>query len=351
MKKEEINSLISRWLKAGTINQEQANYMISDVTTVVSEKSGHKFISALMYMGATALSLGALLLIASNWAELSKSVKLLLALLLPVLPISYAYWQLNIKLQEKVLARSANILGLTLIGGSLALIGQIYNLESNMVSFIWLWALLTAPFVFIFKKKENVLFSAIMIGAGILFLILDFFENSSIDPDTMLMLVTLIILIYAYSLYTVGASLRNVASWAGSARLLRIFGAWVASLTLFVTTFGWYAQVILESVYDSSSNWIALSFALNIFFIGFLIFALVRSVKFEEYSFAFTIVRLFGIYLLVKYFTLFYSMFDTGIFFIVGGILFIVGGTFLEKKKSLLVSYMKGSTTPAQSHE
>ena len=46
MKKQEINSLIERWLQIGAINQEQATYMIADVESVTSEKSGSKFIVA-----------------------------------------------------------------------------------------------------------------------------------------------------------------------------------------------------------------------------------------------------------------------------------------------------------------
>jgi uncharacterized membrane protein len=343
MKKQEINSLIERWLQVGAINQEQATYMIADVVTVTSEKSGHKFISAIMYIGSTGLSLGALLLIASNWAGLSKVIKLILALLLPILPICFAYWQLNVRNESKVLGRAANILGLALVGGSLSLIGQTYNLESNMVTLLWTWALLTTPFVFVFRKKENVLFSAVMIGTALLFSIFNFLENSRMEDGTAVLLVTITGLAYAYLLYAIGTGLRYVTSWADSSRLLRIGAAGLASIILFLMTFGWYAQVIVDHSYRSPGNWEILSFAFNILFIGFLIFALIRSVKFEEYSFAFSIVRLFGLYLLVKYFTLFYSMLDTGIFFIIGGILFITGGWILEKKKDTLVAYMRGS--------
>ena len=344
MRKKQVNALIERWLVAGKISAEQAEYMTEDVATVTSEESSHRLVSAVMYIGATALSLGALLLIASNWAGLSKGLKLVLTVLLPVIPLIFAYWQLVVKDTGNVLGRAANILGLALVGGSLALIGQIYNLEADMVSFLWTWALLTAPFLFVFRKQENVLFSATLIGVALMFVVFEFLESSNMDNGTELLLFTLVGLVYSYLLYTIGVGLRSISSWSDSGRLLRIGGAGVAAVILFITTFDEYAQEIVGHSYRNQVSWEGLAIIFNLVFVGFLSFALVRAIKFEEYNFAYTIVRFFGLYLLVKYFTLFYSMLDTGLFFILGGVLFIAGGWFLEKKKALLVDYLKQSS-------
>ncbi len=252
------------------------------------------------------------------------------------MPILFAYWQLVVKGEEKILSRAANIIGLVLVGGSLALIRQLYNLESNMMAFLWTWTLLTTPFVFVFKEKENVIFSALMIISTLLFPTFKFLVDSGMDEDVMFTFGTIAILFYSYLLYLTGVGLGYLSSWASSGRLLKIGGFGLASIILFATTFEWYAETITDS-----GDWEAISIALNIFFIGFLVFALIRTIKFEAYSFIFTIVRFFLLYLLVKYFTLFYSMFDTGLFFIIGGLLFIAGGWLLEKKKSLLIDYIK----------
>lgn len=343
MKKREIDQIINRWLEEEKISYEQAQYMLADVAAITSEKSGRKFISTIMYIGATALSLGALLLIASNWSELAKGVKLILALLLPILPLCFAYWQLIVRGENKVLGRAANILSLALVGGSLSLIGQIYHLEAGSNSLLWTWVLLTTPFVFIFQKKENVLFSAVLIGFSILFSLFDFFDKANIDESTSVLLLTITSLFYAFLLYSIGGALRYASSWLSSGRVMRIFGAGLAATTLFFTTFEFYARIITDSsgYRSSGGEWMPVSIVLNLVFIGFLVFSLVRATKYEEYSFAFSILRLFGLYLLVKYCTLFYSMFDTGLFFMVGGILFIVGGWLLEKNKNTLLLYMK----------
>ena len=195
------------------------------------------------------------------------------------------------------------------------------------------------------------MFAAAIVGVALLVSIFDFLESSSMEEGTAVLLLTIASLAYAYLLYAIGSGLRYVTSWSGSSRILRIGGAALASVVLFVMTFGEYAQVIIDYSYKNDpTNWMVLSLAFNALFVGFLVFALIRAIKFEEYIFAFSIVRLFGLYLLIKYFTLFYSMFDTGIFFMVGGILFITGGWALEKKKDMLVTYMKGSTHKADNY-
>lgn len=350
MKIKDIEALTQRWLSAGAISPEQADYFVADVKNYIADKSGVKFISAIMYMGATALSLGALLFIASNWEYMGDGFKVILSFLLPLIPLIFAYWHMFIKQADTVLAKAAHILGLVLVGGSIALIEQIYNLQSDTQAVLWIWNLLTIPFIFVFKKPENIVFTTLLTGSAILFSLFDFFDKSRIDENVGIVLITSVTLLYAYLMYAIGGALRNVSLWEQGGRLLRIGGGIIASIMLFLMTFEWYARMVVSNNshdyyrnYADPISWQPLSIVLNLVFLGFLVFALFRATKYEEYQFAFSVVRLFGLYLLVKYFTLFYGMFETSLFFIVGGILFIAGGWFLEKNKNVLVQYMKSS--------
>ncbi len=344
MKKKDIISHIHQWAASGVVNQEQASKMIADIEAAVSERSSRTFINAVMYMGATGLSLGMLLLIAANWSALSRGIQLLLVLLLPTVPFVFAYWQLQVRDGGgMVLGRAANILAVAAIGGSLALIGQIYNLDSPAFQLIGLWTVLSLPFVFVFRKIENVLLSASGIGATIFFAILELGEGR-MEESVLVLLLTIAGVLYAYVLYTLGNVLRYMQEWLESGRVLRIGSVALATLVLFVTTFEGYARELLGG-YSATGDgsWVGLSIVFNILFIIFLFFAIVRATRFEEYALAFGLVRFFGIYLLVKYFTLFFSMMDTGLFFVIGGLLFIASGWLLEKKKTLLLAYMKGT--------
>lgn len=346
MKKVDINALIIRWLQVGTINEEQAQYMRADVQQLTSQESGKRFISGVMLIGAFALSLGVLLVIASNWSAFGQGFKALLAVLMPIIPISFAYYRLEVKGSNEVLGRASGIVGLALVGGALALIAQIYNLEPDYVRFLWLWMLLTAPLLLVFKRAENAVFSATLGGVALLATLIDWFEIWD-DEQSATITITLAALLYAFLLFQIGNFTRYSKTWMESGQALRLGSASLAIITLFITTFEFYARVILDAGYRSSdATWVPLSIILNLVFLGFLLYVMLRAFRYEENKLGFNIIRIFGIYLLVKYVTLFSGMLDTGLFMILGGLMFIAGAWYLEKKKDLLVSYMRQEVGP-----
>lgn len=350
MKQKDILELIERWRDTGVVSLEQAGYMKAEVEAITKETSGNRFITTIMLFGAAALSLGVLLVIASNWRYFGDGIKTLIALLLPVLPLTFAYVQLVARQKSTVLARAANVLGVALIGGSLALIGQIYNLEADYTRFLYTWTFLSLPFIYVFKRPENVLVSVVMLGASIVASLFDWFSSSS-DETGFIITLTLAALIYAAACYQVGNLLRHVVAWATSARLLRLWAATVGSVTLFITTFEFYARLATGSdLYSygrtANNDWVPLMIILNITFILFLVFVLVRAYRYQEASLAVSTVRLFGIYLIAKYITLFSEMLDTGVFMILGGVLFISGAWFLERNKSYIVHLMRQEAPP-----
>lgn len=346
MKQVDIENMIGKWQTEGVVSAEQAQHMRNDVSHTSSEKSGDRFIAAVMLVGASALSLGVLLIIASNWRYLGAGVKTILALLMPIIPISFAYYQLQVRGKDTVLGRASGIVGLALVGGALAMIGQIYNLESNWMSMLWMWFILTVPLVFVFKHPENVIFSATLLGGTLLYSLvdlLDVFDNTR----TAVILLTGSSLFYAYLLYSVGTMVRFDPVWGSSARYLRLGAASLTVTTLFITTFDFYAKILMDTKLWGSNDgsWIILAVVCNVTFIGFLLFVLFRAIKHEEMQLAVSVLRLFGIYLLVKYITLFSDMFDTGFFLILGGALFIGGAWALEKNKHALISRLRPEPT------
>ncbi len=350
MKKSTVEALIDSWQRTGIVSAEQVTLMKTDLARVTSERSGSYFIAAVMYVGAAALALGALLFISSNWSAMTKEIKLGLTLLLPLLPLTYAYYRLCVCHCATVLGRAANILGLALIGGSIALIGQIYHLPANLEGFLWLWTLLTTPFLFIYRKPENVVFAAALTGAALFASLVNWVERTTYSDGTALLLFTLAVLMYAVVLNGLGILLRDHPTWDVGARLLRLGSGVIGVVTLFITTFEEYARAVADVPYyaydefgralQSSASWMPLSLIFNAIFIVVLLYIMLRAVKFEEYGYAFTIVRIFGLYLIVKYCTLFYDLFNTGIFFMIGGLLFLGGAFMLERHKALFLRYL-----------
>lgn len=350
MKKADIESLITRWTEGGVVTSEQASRMRTDITEFSSGKSGDYFITSILIMGAFALSLGALLLVASNWELLGKVPKVAMSLSMPIIPLLFAYWQCVQRGKATIFGRAAAFFGIALIGGSLALVGQIYHLEANLTSFLLWWLALSVPFVVVFKFPEVVLLGSVLGGAGFASYLVTILEDLH-EESTAILVATIAALIYTYVTYRVGTLLRYLPAWESGGRILRLWGGACAMVVLFITTFKEYAQIVVgfemydyHGVYGGGDNyfsWVALSLALNFFFIGFLIFIVLRAARYEEYSFAFWVVRIMGLYLIVKYLTLFSGMIDTGLFLMLGGVIFIVGGWLLERRKDSLMAYMK----------
>jgi uncharacterized membrane protein len=351
MKQKDIEGLISRWQGDGVVTPEQANYMLQDLKTSTSEQSGKKLITIVSLIGATVLTAGVLLIISSNWSYLGKTIQLLLAMLLPVIPLSIAYYMVEVRQSESVLSRVANVFGVGLIGGALSLIGQIYHLESGYTTLMFFWLLLSLPFVFVFRRAENVGISAVLGGLAIFTWIIEWFEDWWRDEQSFTITITAVLAAYCLLMYLVGKSLRNSVVWGSGARVLRLLSASVATVTLFVTTFEFYARLVTDSGYRES-GWIPFSIVFNLFFIGFLVFVLVQAIKYQEERLVYGAVRMMFIYVIVKYFTLFSGILDTGLLFVVGGIIFIAGAWYLEKNKQkvmMLVQNTEASTNNSNS--
>lgn len=351
MNKSEINRLTERWLAAGAITTEQAAYITNDVEHYISETSGNKFITAVVSIGTLGLSAGVLLIIASNWSGFSDGIKLLLALLLPIVPLTFAYWQIMMRGVATVFALVAHTFGLLLVGGAIALIEQTYHLQSSLSGTLWLWNMLTIPFLLVFKRAENVIVTTTLTAGALLASTIQYLDEADFEEGFSVMLLTIISLGFLTLMYWLGAQLRHSEVWGSGSRFLRITGATVATFILYLMTFEFYARVVTSSdryydyySYTANTSWMPISIALNIGFIIFLVIALLRATKYEEYNFAFWVVRMAAVYLFTKYITLFSTMLDTGLFFVVGGLIFIVGGWLLENRKAQLIAFMKGAS-------
>ena len=107
-----------------------------------------------------------------------------------------------------------------------------------------------------------------------------------------------------------------------------------------MTTFEFYARLVTDTSYRGS-EWVPLSIIFNLLFIGFLVFVLVQAIKYQEERLVYGAVRMMFIYVIVKYYTLFSGILDTGLLFVVGGIIFIAGAWYLEKNKQKLMMLVK----------
>lgn len=342
MKRKDIKELVDGWEVKGIISPEQATRMLTDANQYVGERSSMKLINVISTVGGLALALGFLLLISANWSTFGREAKLVFALLLPIVPLCVTYWFVVVKGSTRMAFRAANIVGITLIGGALALIGQIYHLDSNLLSFFGLWTLLSIPFIFVFEKEENVLLTLVLFGATIFGGFIELIEGRYNNEELLVVILTIVYLLYTYLIYRGGAALREHALWKGAARMMRLLAGMVSTFILFLMTFMFYAEAVVEAFYLSEALEVPVSILLNLLFIGFLFFVLIRAYQHDEDGAATMVIRWFGIYLIVKYITLFNDLLgDTGLLYVIGGILLIAGGWVLENKRGDLTEYLK----------
>lgn len=353
MKKKEIFYFIQSWTQKNIISKEQAEIMREDVSQSVSEKSGRHMITILLYCGVAAISAGILLVIASNWSDFPRELKLMMILLLPIIPFVFTYINMTVRQKETPLIRAVNILSFAFIGGALALVDQTYNLDINWTPFVWLWALLLVPYVVLFRKKENTFFLAVM-GGLVLFTHTLSLLGPETSEQTALIVFSAITVLYVWVIWVLSRFVKATQTYKSSSEILKGLSGKVLTIFLYITTFRWYADLLIDSEHfgsNPSNLSITISIVLNLIFLGYLARAARAQVTAEEYSSAYGIVRIFMIYLLTKYITLFGGMLDTGIFLVLGGAIFVGGAIYFEKKKTHFVTLLRDEEKGSNEHE
>lgn len=144
-----IHTLISDWLARGVITEKQSKTMLADIDHAESSTRSGRFTVIVSVLGALLLGTGLILFFASNWESLGHMMKLFLIALLPIVPLGAGYYLSEMRRDFPILGKSLIFLGVLLIGASLALYGQLYHLETNLIGLFLTWFILSVPFAYI----------------------------------------------------------------------------------------------------------------------------------------------------------------------------------------------------------
>ncbi|PHR90873.1 MAG: hypothetical protein COA69_14255 [Robiginitomaculum sp.] len=339
---QNVGKLISHWQVQDVITAQQAKRMRADIELDTSQRTKNRLISSLSTMGALTVAAGVILFVASNWNVLPHIFKLFMAILLPTLPLCLAYWILWVNKAHVALGRGALIIGVLLIGAAMAIIGQVYNLEPEYTRFLGFWILLALPFVFIFKRTIAVIIVTVLTGFWIPFLLFDtVFEG--VDEEWAISFLPLVYLVYAGVLYRLGKYCgAKTVDWQHTGKFLRIIGAKLGIIMMFCTTFEFYAETLNDLGLRIPENSLLLIF--NLLFVAFLIFVLVKAIRAEAETVIGMVFFWFGLFIIVRYFDLFWNMLPTSLFFIAGGGVFIIGAYVLEKQRKKLLAGFDGNS-------
>ncbi len=99
-------------------------------------------------LGAILIGLGIILLFAHNWEELSRPARAVLSLLPLIVGQALAVWVIVKRPESQALKEGVATFLSLMVGASLALIAQTYNIPNDTPAFILTWMLLIVPLVY-----------------------------------------------------------------------------------------------------------------------------------------------------------------------------------------------------------
>ncbi len=143
---------ISELLSAGVINQEIAENIENYYLTKAGPPQ-NKLVIVFGILGALLVSLGAILILAHNWDDLSRTTKTIIAFIPLVLGQAICFYALWKKENSTTWREGGSTFLIISIGACISLIGQIYNIPGALAPFLFTWALLSLPVVYVMKSS------------------------------------------------------------------------------------------------------------------------------------------------------------------------------------------------------
>lgn len=380
---------IKEWLESGTITQEQAQKMMTDVDQKSKEERSNKFIVAISTIGAILLGIGAIIFVASNWVVMPDLIKVLI-----LLGSTFGAYYLGylFKYDKKNLPKvgvSLLFLGALLFGASIFLIAQIYHINANAHALILIWLIGVLPLVYAFRSEPITTLSSLLFFIWIGLFI---FRGSDLDEAIWLYL-PVIYLSAGMLLFSLGGLHYLKPPLTKIARIFRIAGMKIAILSLFLLTFQFFSSYIYgyqlrdlgimegisfqimigimlfsslsiiglvinllfnpsKSKTNTYENGIALGllgFTLlffffptasniytiiyNLIFAGLTIFLIYIGYQRSDIKIVNMGIFWLSVFIFAKYFDFFWHLLDRSLFFIVGGLILVLGGIAMERKR------------------
>lgn len=140
----ELPDLVSR----GVITEATANNLRGHYGEVKTADKKWFVIILCSVLGALLIGLGIILLFGHNWEELSRPVRTVLSLLPLMIAQVLAFWAVLKRPASQALKEGTATFLSLMVGSSIALISQTYNIPNDTPAFILTWMLLIVPLAY-----------------------------------------------------------------------------------------------------------------------------------------------------------------------------------------------------------
>ena len=380
-----MEKMVNKWLANGTINPETAAILLEDIKNEKSKK--HRIrINILIYtIAAIFIGIGVISFIAANdWLlKLFNQLTIMQIVCIATFTIASLFFGYKLAYENNKfpkLGHSLIFLSTILIGGTYALIGQIYNINANNSSLMFLWLISILPVAYIFKNFAINIVSIMLFILGIIFYYMD------LGLDQNLTWTIYIPIILGTALYTFGniqAVVEKYNKFSLSYKLTGLATIFVTLLILICSVEHSYQQIspyyiipLAILIIGNYINYITAKGANNllkietIFITGLLLGLLIMIVLPEvsvpcvmfianisiitmisagyNYGYKFENSSIIGLtnWFLITYLTINYcrwgwNYMEKATFFILGGIGLLAIGMFLENKRKNLIKKEK----------
>lgn len=160
-----LYSELPKLIESGVLNEEEVERLRAHYASSKRTSMTQVAIVLCSVLGACLIGSGVILLLASNWDDLSRSVRTFIS----IAPLAAAQglvgWALFRKNDSTAWREGSGALLTMAIGSSIALIGQTYHIPGNLASFLFTWLLLGLPALYLLRSTLIACFY--MIGATI----------------------------------------------------------------------------------------------------------------------------------------------------------------------------------------
>lgn len=372
---------INKWLNDGLIDNSVAQKMLAEIKEDKIKARNIKINVTIYTIAVILIGLGVITFISANdWIlQLLNSSNLLKILLMSGTTLISFWGGYKLAYEKQNFPKLGNaliVLSSLLIGGTYGLIGQIYHINANSSSLMFLWLISILPAAYLFKDYAINIISIILMILGFIF----FYAELALDTAliwTIFVPITLGIILYSFG--NIPIVLNKYNNFSLSYKTVGAVPIFVTFLILtcsvehsYHITSGYYIfPIVLLIIFnilnyilqkntntllkiESTSIIIILSalllllilpavkpgvvvFFANIFIIAMLFFGFNYGYKFEQEKIIGVVNWMLILYLLVNYCRWGWSFMNKTLFFILGGTCLLLLGLYLEKRKKEVI--------------
>lgn len=157
---------LPRWVQAGWVSRDGASAILGEVEQG-AERGWFRLPLVLAALGGILVFAGVVSLIASNWEEFPRVMKVAFPLGWMTLSFLAAYRARARKAEG--LAEGLSLMGTLMFGASIMLIGQIYHLPPDPPAFFMMWAVAAAVVSFLWPSSLNAALAFVLAGFYVLY--------------------------------------------------------------------------------------------------------------------------------------------------------------------------------------